>query len=139
MHDMNEQTPNEFTNEQYATFDQYLEEQIKRLKVSIDREVPESGPFKDVFDLFTNPDEGSRDAVSSYGIRIYKMRDDIVADPAMRFMEAIVYFPGSYYKASVVVGSGTNQELRTLINEPAFIDTLNNAYAQLLEIAEENT
>jgi hypothetical protein len=67
------------------------------------------------------------------------MRDDIVADPAMRFMEAIVYFPGSYYKASVVVGSGTNQELRTLINEPAFIDTLNNAYAQLLEIAEENT
>ena len=85
---MNEQTPNEFTNEQYATFDQYLEEQIKRLKVSIDREVPESGPFKE---------------------------------------------------ASVVVGSGTNQELRTLINEPAFIDTLNNAYAQLLEIAEENT
>ena len=52
---MNEQTPNEFTNEQYATFDQYLEEQIKRLKVSIDSEVPESGPFKDVFDLFTNP------------------------------------------------------------------------------------
>ena len=41
---MNEQTPNEFTNEQDATFDQYLEEQIKRLKVSIDREVPESGP-----------------------------------------------------------------------------------------------
>ena len=32
----------------------YLEEQIKRLKVSIDREVPESGPFKDVIDLFTN-------------------------------------------------------------------------------------
>ena len=62
---MNEQTPNEFTNEQYATFDQYLEEQIKRLKVSIDREVPESGPFKDVFDLFTNPDEGSRDGFSS--------------------------------------------------------------------------
>ena len=121
MYDMNEQTPNELTNEQDATFDQYLEEQIKRLKVSIDREVPESGPFKDVFDLFTNPDEGSRDAVSSYGIRIYKMRDDIVAE------------------ASVVVGSGTNQELRTLINEPAFIDTLNNAYAQLLEIAEENT
>ena len=120
----------------YDTFDEYLETQIRRLITAVENQVPESGPFIDVFDFFANPDKGSLDVVSRYGIRIFKMSDDIVPAPTKRYIEAAVYLSGSNYKATMIVCSGTKQDLLDSLNNPNFIDTLNNAYAKLLDLAE---
>ena len=123
--------------EDYQTFQEYVDELIRRATERVEREVPETGRFSDIFELFDNPDEGSSDVVGKYGLHIYKMQADIVPDPAMRYMEACAYIPSAAYKATLMCGSGTKQEILAIMQEPAFAEELNDTFAKLLEMLED--
>lgn len=133
---MDKQNNNPTYDTVYSTFDDYLKALTQRLVARVWDEVPEAGVFTDVFEFFTNPDEASRNAVERYGLRVFKMPEDIVPDATKRYIEAAAYFPGSEYKVTMVVCHGNKQELLEMMGQQDFIDRLNDSYAQLLDIAE---
>jgi hypothetical protein len=55
--------------------------------------VPEYGDFAPVLEFFVNPDSRTQEFVGKYGLKVYKMPKDIVADPKMRYVEAAAYIP----------------------------------------------
>ena len=61
-------------------FMDYVKEQLSRLLTEWDEVVPEHGTSSPVFDIFANPDDSSQDEVGAYGLKIFKMPADIVAD-----------------------------------------------------------
>ena len=125
------------TYEDCQTFQECVVELVRRTIARVERDVPEVGKFSDVFELFDNPDERSADVVGKYGLHIYKIQDDIQPDPAMRYIQAAAYIPSAAYKATLMCGSGTKQEIISIMKDPAFSEKLNNTFAQLLDMLED--
>ena len=109
---------------------------VRKAIERVEREVPEVGKFSDIFELFDNPDESSADVVGKYGLHIYKMQSDVQPDPAMRYIQASAYIPSAAYKATLMCGSGTKQEILAIMKEPAFSEKLNYTFAELLDMLE---
>lgn len=124
-------------NNEKITFDDQVEQIIKDISARAEREVPEYGDFAPVTEFMPNLDKGTT-AVSKYGLTIYKMPKDVVADPKKRYIQAAAYMPAGDYKATLVVGSGDKKEILEKLNSPDFPEKLNDAYAQLLELLEGN-
>jgi predicted Zn-dependent protease len=106
---------------------------MKRIEV----EMPDEGGFADIFELFCNPDVGTSDIVGKYGLHVFKMRADIVPDPAKRYVQACAYIPSAEYKATLMAGSGTKVEILTLMNEPAYAEKLNYTFGELLDMLQD--
>ena len=99
-------------------------------------EVPESGAFLPIFESFANPDEESRNKIGTYRLKVYKMPEDVVADPSKRYIEAAVYTPDRTYKVSMLVGSGTKDNIIKHLQSNDFPDKLNRTYGELFAILE---
>lgn len=123
--------------EECQSFQECVDELVRRAIERTEQEMTEKGNFSDIFELFNNPDEGSSDVVGKYGLHIFKMDADIVADPAMRFIQACAYIPSAAYKATLMCGSGTKAEIIALMKEPAFPEKLNETFGELLEMLED--
>jgi len=123
--------------EDCQSFQECVDELIRRAIERVERDVPEVGKFSDIFELFDNPDDSSADVVGKYGLHIYKMQADIVSDPAMRYIQACAYIPSAAYKATLMCGSGNKQEIIAIMKEPAFAERLNNTFAKLLDMLED--
>ena len=119
------------------SFQEYVDELVRRAIERTEQEVTETGRFSDIFELFCNPDEGSSDVVGKYGLHIYKMPSDVVADPAKRYIQACAYIPSAAYKATLMCGSGTKAEIIALMKDPAFPKKLNQTFGELLEMLED--
>ena len=117
-------------------FMDYVKEQLSRLLTEWDEVVTEHGPMRPVFDIFANPDKGSADQVGAYGLKVYKMPDDIVADADMRYVEAAVYDPCRAYKIDMVVMSGHNEDIKAVLPTADFAQKVYDAYAHLLDLWE---
>lgn len=120
----------------FDTFQEYVQDLLNRAIPRLKKEIPDSGRFPDVFEKFENPDEGSRHLVSYYGLRIFKMSDDIVADPCRRYVEAAVYLSDCSYKSNVIVCSGNKREILQKMQDPNFPSFLESSYADLLDLIE---
>ncbi len=118
------------------TFDEQVSKIIKDILVRAEREVPEYGDFRPVREFMPNLDKGTT-AVGKYGLSIYKMPKDVVPDPKQRFIEAAAYVPRGDYKATLIVDSGNKKEILEKIKDPEFAEKLNDAYAQLLDLLEQ--
>ena len=103
----------------------------------IEEEMPDKGSFSDIFELFCNPDADTSDVVGKYGLHVYKMPSDIVADPAMRYVQACAYIPSAEYKATLMAGSGTKVEILALMKEPSFAEKLNYTFGELLDMLQD--
>ena len=119
------------------SFQEYVDELVRRVIERTEQEVPEVGDFSDIFELFSNPDIDSMDVVGKYGLHIYKMPSDIVADPAKRYLEACAYVPSASYKATLMSGSGTKTEILAILKDPMFGVTLNGTFAELLDMLRD--
>lgn len=118
-------------------FMDYVNEQLGRLLTEWDEAVVEHGPMNPVFDIFTNPDKGSLDKVGAYGLKIYKMPDDIVADADMRYVEAAVYDPSRAYKIDMIVMSGHSDDIKQVLPTTDFAQKVYDAYAKLLDLWDD--
>lgn len=117
-------------------FMDYVNEQLSRLIIEWDEVVPEHGSFQPVFDIFSNPDEGSQNEVGAYGLKLFKMPSDIEPDEDKRFLEAIIYDPNRTYKISMVVISGNSTEIKVALSTTEFAQKVYDAYAHLLDLWE---
>ena len=98
--------------------------------------VPEYGDFAPVLEFFVNPDTRTQEFVGKYGLKVYKMPKDIVADPKMRYVEAAAYIPSGIYKSDCIVASGTKEEIIAAMQAPEFVEKLGDTFLQLAELFE---
>lgn len=119
------------------SFNDYLNVLISRVVDRIEKEMPDEGSFWDIVEMFDNPDEGSTHVVGKYGLRVFKMRPDVVPDPKKRYVEACAYIPSGEYKATLMAGAGTKAEILAIIKDQKYIEQLNNTYAKLLDMLED--
>ena len=100
--------------EECQSFQECVDELVRRTVVRIKEEMPDKGSFSDIFELFCNPDDGTSDVVGKYGLHVFKMQSDIVP-----------------------VGSGTKAEILELMKEPSFAEKLNCTFGELLDMLQD--
>lgn len=123
--------------EDCQSFQDYVDELVRRTMKRIEEEMPDEGGFSDIFELFSNPDDGTSDVVGKYGLHVFKMRADIVPDPTKRYVQACAYIPSAAYKATLIVGSGTKAEILELMKEPSYANKLNYTFGELLDMLQD--
>lgn len=109
-----------------------LEKLVKR-----EREVAEYGDFAPVSEYFDNLGQTTKDIVSKYEVKIYKMPYDVDPDPKKRYVEAVAYEPAEEYKSNMIVGAGTKKEVLELLKDPEFAQKLNIVYGKLVNNLSE--
>jgi hypothetical protein len=80
-----------------------------QIKIRAEREVPEYGDFANVFEHFVNPDVSI--GASDFIIRIVKPGKTIANHEKIRNLEIVAYNFPSPYKASMILATGTKNEL----------------------------
>ncbi len=123
--------------EDCQSFQECVDELVRRTIERIEKEMPETGSFSDIFELFCNPDGQTSNVVGKYGLHVYKMRADIVPDPAKRYVQACAYIPSGEYKATLMAGSGTKTEILALMKDPAYANKLNYTFGELLDMLQD--
>ena len=123
--------------EECQSFQECVDELVRRTVVRIKEEMPDKGSFSDIFELFCNPDDGTSDVVGKYGLHVFKMQSDIVPDPTKRYIQACAYIPSAAYKATLIVGSGTKADILELMKEPSFAEKLNYTFGELLDMLQD--
>ena len=123
--------------EECQSFQECVDELVRRTIERIEKEMPDEGSFADIFELFCNPDAGTSDIVGKYGLHVFKMPSDIVPDPKKRYVQACAYIPSGEYKATLMAGSGTKAEILALMNDPAFANKLNYTFGELLDMLQD--
>ena len=123
--------------EECQSFQECVDEMVRRTIERIEKEMPETGSFSDIFELFCNPDDQTSNVVGKYGLHVYKMRADIVPDPAKRYVQACAYIPSGEYKATLMAGSGTKAEILALLKEQSYANKLNYTFGELLDMLQD--
>ena len=123
--------------EECQSFQECVDELVRRTMVRIEEEMPDEGSFADIFELFCNPDADTSDVVGKYGLHVFKMQSDIVPDPTKRYVQACAYIPSAAYKATLMAGSGTKAEILALMKEPAYANKLNYTFGELLDMLQD--
>ena len=123
--------------EHCQSFQDYVNELVRRTMKRIEEEMPDEGGFSDIFELFSNPDDGTSDVVGKYGLHVFKMQSDIVPDPTKRYVQACAYIPSAAYKATLMAGSGTKAEILTLMKEQSYANKLNYTFGELLDMLKD--
>ena len=123
--------------EDCQSFQDYVDELVRRTMKRIEEEVPDEGAFSDIFELFCNPDDKTSDVVGKYGLHVFKIQSDIVPDPKKRFVQACAYIPSGAYKATLMAGSGTKAEILAFMKEQSYANKLNYTFGELLDMLQD--
>ena len=107
---------------------------LKDLTERAEREVPEYGDFAPVYENFKNLNP--KLDVDRYQLRIFKMPKAQVADETKRYLEAEVFTKAGTYKANILLGSGNKEEILKQLKSDDFVDKLNEAYIQLVDLIQ---
>ena len=98
-----------------------MEEQIKVIIENIlkraEREVPEYGEFKSVYEEFKNTDNKLRN-VTEFKLRITKPPKNIEGNETMRYLELAAYNSPSPYVAERVICAGSKDEILKELKNP---------------------
>ena len=123
---------------EFTCFQDFVDDLIERTLKRMEKGVPNTGDFAPVLELFSNLSTKTDNIVGKYGLQIYKMPSDVVADPTIRFVEAAAYTPSGRYKAKLIVASGTKTEIYDTMQTEEFAQKLHSCYAKLLKILRES-
>ena len=116
-----------------SSFQDYVEALVAKVAQRTADEIPESGDFFPVLEVFRNPDKSTQRYVGTYGLQVFKMRYDVESDPIKRFVEAAAFEPSGEYKSSFLVASGTKEEVLATLRSEDFIQGLLRSYGQLAD------
>ena len=120
--------------EKANTYTDSFYKMLKDLIARAEREVPEYGDFTPVFENFKNTNPNLD--VDRYQLKIFKMPKAQVADETRRFLEAEVYTKAGIYKANMLLGEGSKKDIMKQIKSEDFVEKLNNAYIQLVDLIQ---
>lgn len=111
-----------------------IDKLVEKVLSRIEHEIPWSGNFAPVYESFPNKDEATKRVAGLFRLRVYKMPADVVPDPEKRYIEAAVYHISGSYKADVIVGSGNNDDIISIMKSDSFRAKLYDAYIILLDM-----
>ena len=110
-----------------------IEKTVECLLKQVEEHVPDYGDFAPIMEFFPNPVEITREFVGTYGLKVYKMPNDVVPDPRMRYIQAAAYVPSGKYKSTMNVASGTKEEIIAIMQDPKLIEDLYESFQELEE------
>lgn len=119
--------------ENFKSFQDYVDDLVLRIVERIEKDVPDTGNFADILELFTNPSYKTKSDVGRYGLRVFKMRPDVDPDPAMRYVEAAAYDPSGTYKSNFYVAAGTKEEVLAQLHSDEFSINLTDDFVKLTD------
>lgn len=97
-----------------------IEAMLARLLPRVEKEVAPWGNFAPVSEEFVNTDKSTQHLAGKFRLKVYKMPDKDVPDPAKRFLQAEVVEPEGCYMANLLVGSGDKEDIIRIIQSPEF-------------------
>lgn len=121
-------------NKKANTYTDSFYNMLEKLIARAEREVPEYGEFAPVYENFKNTNQDLK--IDRYQLKIFKMPKSDVEDETKRFIMAEVYAPACDYKADILIGSGSKEEILNQLKSPDFVGKLNNAYIQLADFIQ---
>ena len=116
-----------------------MDELIKKMVADIlpraEREVPEYGDFKIVYEQFKNPDKSL--IATDFMIKITKPPKNIEGHEKKRYLELVAYNLPSPYIAEKVIGHGTKQDIIAKLKESNLCETIKEKFIQLSKDLED--
>ena len=110
-----------------------IEKTVGCLLEQVEEHVPDYGDFAPIMEFFPNPVEITKEFVGTYGLKVYKMPEDVVPDPRTRYIQAAAYVPSGIYKSTMNVASGTKEEIIAIMQDPKLIEDLYMSFQELEE------
>ncbi len=115
------------------TFNEEIQNMVQNLSARAEREVPEYGSFKEVFEVVPNKDKNAR--ALGYALKVRKPL--IKGDEKLRGLEAVVYDSRSDYMCERVIAKGTKEDILKALKDESLVDKLEVAYVELSKQLED--
>jgi hypothetical protein len=117
----------------YLSFTERLTILLDKMVYRIRREVPSAGNFPAILEFVDFSDAPIAEIKNHYSIRIFKMSEDIVADPSKRYVEIAAYPSDRTYKAHCIYLSGTKEEIIHGLCSKEAVKKINELMADMKE------
>ena len=114
-------------------FNEEIQKMVQNLSVRAEREVPEYGRFKEVFEIVPNKNKNLR--VLGYALKIRKPL--IKGDEKLRGLEAVVYDSRSDYMCEKVIAKGTKEDILNVLKDEALANKLEGVFVELSKQLED--
>lgn len=115
------------------TFNEEVQKMVQNLSARAEREVPEYGNFKEVFEIVPNKDKNAR--ALGYALKIRKPL--IKGDEKLRGLEAVVYDSRSDYMCERVIAKGSKEDILKVLQDKDLVNKLEVAYVELSKNLED--
>lgn len=95
--------------------DELIKKMVDDLLARAEREVPEYGDFKIVYEEFKNPDKSM--IATDFMLKITKPPKEIEGHEKQRYLELVAYNVPSPYIAEKIIGHGTKEDILNKLKE----------------------
>lgn len=115
--------------------DELIKKMVADLLARAEREVPEYGEFRVVWEEFKNPDK-TLDA-TDFLLKITKPPKGLEGNEVERYLEAAALKQGSAYGAESVIGFGTKKDILNKLKEEDLCEKIKEKFIQLSKSLED--
>ena len=102
--------------------DELIKKMVADLLARAEREVPEDGDFKIVYEQFQNPDKNL--IATDFMLKITKPPKNIEGHEKKRYLELVAYNLPSPYIAEKVIGRGSKEEILAKLKEDGLCEQI---------------
>ena len=117
------------------SMDELIKKMVADLLARAEREVPEYGDFKIVYEQFKNPDKGL--FATDFMLKITKPPKNIEGHEKKRYLELVAYNLPSPYVAEKVIGHGGKEDILAKLKEPDLCEKIKEKLIQLSRDLED--
>ena len=112
---------------QEQTFEEKVQKMVDDLSARAEREVPEYGDFKTVYEVIKDDSPNSR--VLGYALKIRK--PNLQNSEKLRGLEAVVYDSYSDYQSERVIAKGSKEDILKTLKDEDLAKKLTKAFDEL--------
>ena len=116
-----------------TTMKQHIEKMIKDVCKRAEREVPEYGDFKMVYEEFKNPDE----ALCATDFMLKVVKPNLKGYEKVRNLELVAYKLPLPYKADRIIATGTKEEILEKLKSSELNSEIETAVKELSKCLED--
>jgi len=115
--------------------DELIKKMVADLLARAEREVPEYGEFRVVWEEFKNPDKSLE--ATDFLLKITKPPKTLEGSEKERYLEAAALKRGTAYGAESVMGFGSKQDILNKLKEPDLCEKLKEKFIELSKGLED--
>ena len=115
--------------------DELIKKMVADLLARAEREVPEYGEFKIVYEEFKNPDKSL--FATDFMLKITKPPKEVEGHEKKRYLELVAYNLPSPYIAEKVIGHGTKEDILNKLKEEDLCSVIKEKLVKLSKDLED--